>query len=149
MAVTIARWHGASSSFSWINCGNPRPIRIAGSGGLESLGAHGAPLGTSGAHAFTVDRIRLEPGERLILASDGVIDRPTSSGEAFGTAGVGRAARSVESTSASSTVNAIEAAVVSASPARLEDDAALVVLAPIDVERVQAESEPARDTSPG
>ena len=25
VAVTIARWHGASSTLSWISCGNPRP----------------------------------------------------------------------------------------------------------------------------
>ncbi len=132
VAVTIARWHGASSTFSWISCGNPRPMRIDAAGGLEVLGSQSPPLGTPEAHAFTVERIRLSPGERIVLASDGILDRPTGRGTPFGTDGIRQAAAGVAPTSASGTVKAIEDAVLPASSEPLEDDATLIVLAPID-----------------
>ena len=132
VAVTIARWHGASSTLTWISCGTPRPMRIDPNGGLEVLGGQSPPLGTPEAHAFTVEQIRLLPGDRLVLASDGVTGRPTSGGTPLGTGGVRRAAADVASTSAAGTVKAIEDAVLNASSEPLEDDATLIVLAPVD-----------------
>jgi len=49
-----------------------------------------------------------------------------------GTGGVRRAAADVAPTSAAGTVKAIEDAVWNASSAPLEDDATLIVLAPVD-----------------
>jgi sigma-B regulation protein RsbU (phosphoserine phosphatase) len=132
VAVTIARWHGASSNLSWISCGNPRPLRIHAAGGLEILGGQSPPLGTPGSRAFTVEQIRLFPGERVVLASDGVTGRPTSDGTPLGPEGIRRAAADVAPTSAASTVKAIEDAVLHASAKPLEDDATMIVLAPGD-----------------
>jgi serine phosphatase RsbU (regulator of sigma subunit) len=130
VAVTIARWHGASSSLTWISCGTPRPMRIDAAGGLEVLGGQSPPLGTPEAHAFTVEQIRVLPGERIVLASDGVIGRRTRDSTPLGTDGVRQAALSVAPTSAAETVKAIEDAVLHASSEPLEDDATLIVLAP-------------------
>jgi serine phosphatase RsbU (regulator of sigma subunit) len=130
VAVTIARWHGASSSLAWISCGNPRPMRIDATGGLEVLGGQSPPLGTPEAHAFAVEQIRVLPGERIVLASDGVIGRRTRDSTPLGTDGVRQAALSVAPTSAAETVKAIEDAVLHASSEPLEDDATLIVLAP-------------------
>ena len=132
VAVTIARWHGASSTLTWISCGNPRPMRIDPAGRLEVLGSQSPPLGTPEAHAFTVERTRLAPGQRIILASDGILERPIGPDTHFGTEGIRRAALDIAPTSASGTVKAIEDAVLSASPEPLEDDATLIVLAPVD-----------------
>jgi serine phosphatase RsbU (regulator of sigma subunit) len=132
VAVTIARWHGASSSLTWISCGNPRPMRIDAGGGLEILGRQSPPLGTSAEHTFTVEELRLHPGDRVVLASDGVTGRPTSDGTPLGPEGIRHAAADVAPTSAASTVKAIEDAVLHASAEPLEDDATLIVLAPVD-----------------
>jgi serine phosphatase RsbU (regulator of sigma subunit) len=132
VAVTIARWHGASSNFTWISCGNPRPMRIDTTGGLKILGSQSTPLGTPEAHTFTVEQVRVLPGERIVLASDGVTGRPTHDGTPLGTDGVRQAAANVAPTSAAETVKAIEDAVLHASSAPLEDDATLIVLAPVD-----------------
>jgi serine phosphatase RsbU (regulator of sigma subunit) len=75
VAVTIARWHGASSNLTWISRGNPRPMRIDAAGALEVLGSQSPPLGTPEAHTFTVEQIRVLPGERIVLASGGVTGR--------------------------------------------------------------------------
>jgi serine phosphatase RsbU (regulator of sigma subunit) len=132
VAVTIARWHGASSTLSWISCGNPHPMRIDSAGRLEALGSQSPPLGTPQAHAFTVERTRLSPGERIILASDGILERPTGHDTHFGTDGIRQAVLDVAPTSAAGTVKTIEDAVLSANPQPLEDDATLIVLAPSD-----------------
>jgi serine phosphatase RsbU (regulator of sigma subunit) len=99
---------------------------------LELEGTEHPALGL-GEHArrFTIDRRRLEPGERLLLISDGVLDRRTSAGESFGMAGV-RAALAGTHDAAASTVRALEDAITAASSDPLEDDATIVVFAPTD-----------------
>jgi serine phosphatase RsbU (regulator of sigma subunit) len=88
-----------------------------------------------GEHArrFTIDRRRLEPGELLLLISDGVLDRRTSAGGSFGIAGV-RAAVAGTHSAAASTVRALEDAITAASSDPLEDDATIVVFAPTDLQ---------------
>jgi serine phosphatase RsbU (regulator of sigma subunit) len=107
-------------------------MRIDHAGRLDVLGSQSPPLGTPQTHAFTVERTRLSPGERIVLASDGILERPTGQGTQFGANGIRQAVRDVAPISASGTVKAIEDAVLSATPQPLEDDATLIVLAPID-----------------
>jgi serine phosphatase RsbU (regulator of sigma subunit) len=132
VAVTIARWHGAASTFTWITCGTPRPLHIDATGRLEVLGAESPPLGTPGPHPLGVGRLRLVPGDRIVLASDGILDRASGEGGRFGPEGIRRAAASSPAASASGTVKAIEDAVLAAGPDPLDDDATLIVLAPAD-----------------
>jgi serine phosphatase RsbU (regulator of sigma subunit) len=85
------------------------------------------------ARRFTIQRRRLEPGERLLLISDGVLDRRTSAGESFGMAGV-RAALAGTHGAAASTVRALKDAITAASSDPLQDDATIVVFAPTDTQ---------------
>lgn len=82
---------------------------------LELEGTEHPALGL-GEHArrFTIEHRRLEPGERLLLISDGVLDRRTSAGESFGMAGVGAALAGTHG-AAASTVRALEDAITAAS----------------------------------
>jgi serine phosphatase RsbU (regulator of sigma subunit) len=132
VAVTIGRWHGASSTFSWITCGTPRPLRVDAAGRLEVLGERSPPLGTPEAHPLAPARVRIGPGDRIVLASDGITDRATGDGGRFGTEGIRLAAATAAPSSASGTVKAIEDAVLAAGPEPLDDDATLIVLAPVD-----------------
>lgn len=131
VAVTIARWHGASSTFSWINCATPRPMLIDTGGALRTLGESSAPLGTPAPQRFEVERLRLLPGERIVLASDGVIARATQTRGELGADGIRSAAAGAPPSSAASTLKAIEDAVLGATDHPLDDDATLLVLAPI------------------
>jgi serine phosphatase RsbU (regulator of sigma subunit) len=77
----------------------------------------------------TVRERQLMPGERLLLLSDGVLERRARHGRPFAMAGV-RAAVARSGTGAAATVRAIEDAIASASADPLEDDATIVVFAP-------------------
>ena len=94
-------------------------MRIDAGGALEVLGGQSPRLGTPEAHAFTVEQVRVLPGERIVLASDGVTRPPhRTDGTVFGTDGVRRAAATVAPTSAAGTVKAIEDAVLLPAPRR-------------------------------
>jgi serine phosphatase RsbU (regulator of sigma subunit) len=130
--AVIARWHGPSSTFTWITCGHQGPLLIDGRGRLEELrGAHHDGLGLGGARRrFEIQRRRLGPGERLLLVSDGVLDRRTQGDGRFGLDGVRSALRAASGTSPAKTVRALEDAIMARSADRLEDDATIVVLEP-------------------
>jgi serine phosphatase RsbU (regulator of sigma subunit) len=130
--ATIARWHGPSSTFSSITCGHQQPLLITAVGELAELDATEHPALGLGepARRFTIDRRRLEPGERLLLISDGVLDRRTADGQPLGLDGVREALASAVDAAAASTVRALEDAITAASTDPLEDDATIVVFAP-------------------
>lgn len=130
--AVIARWHGPSSTFTWITCGHQGPLLIDDRGRLEELrGPHHDGLGLGGARRrFEIQRRRLGSGERLLLVSDGVLDRRTAGDERFGFEGIRSALRAASGASPAETVRALEEAVMARSEDRLEDDATIVVLAP-------------------
>jgi serine phosphatase RsbU (regulator of sigma subunit) len=128
--VIIAQWHGPSSVFRWINCAHNTPLVLSVQGELHELDGPAQPaLGVGAKPDVSIRERRLVPGERLLLLSDGVLERKTRHGRPFGMAGV-RAAVARSGTGAAATVRAIEDAIVSASVDPLEDDATVVVFAP-------------------
>jgi len=128
--VILAQWHGPSSVFRWINCAHNAPVVLSAQGELHELDGPGDPaLGIGAKPDVTVRERRLVPGERLLLLSDGVLERKTRHGRRFGISGV-RAAVARSGTGAAATVRAIEDAIISASVDPLEDDATVVVFAP-------------------
>lgn len=134
VTAILGRWHGPTASFSWINCGHPVPVIIAPDGNLRTLEApdHGALGGSDSGPHWPSRKVRLTAGERLILYSDGITERPTQAGTPFGLTGLRDAVGHARSASAAATVKAIEAAVTDASTSALEDDATLLVLAPTE-----------------
>lgn len=130
--VVLGRWHGPSSTFRSITCGYQPPLLITTEGELLELEAAAHPSLGVGAPArrFTVDRRHLEPGERLLLLSDGVLERRNQAGEPFGLEGVRTAIGQADAAAAASTVRALEDAITAASADPLEDDATVVVFAP-------------------
>jgi serine phosphatase RsbU (regulator of sigma subunit) len=134
VTAIICRWHGPSSSFSWINCGHPAPVIITHEGRLEELGPTAGALGGPGGEpVLQVNRRRVTAGERLILYSDGVTERQTLDGRPFGLEGISGAVGRASSASAPATLRAIEDAVADAAPGSLDDDATLLVLVPTAV----------------
>ena len=132
VSAVIGRWHGPASTFIWINRGHPAPLVVRADGSAERLGPPDTPqLGTEKGPVPEPARRQLFPGERLILFSDGVSERETRSGRAFGHDGIAAAAASASAISVAGTVKAIEEAIIAASDEPLSDDTAIIVLAPI------------------
>jgi serine phosphatase RsbU (regulator of sigma subunit) len=129
--VILGRWHGPSSTWSSITCGSQPPLLITARTELIELDfTEHAALGLgAAARRFTIDRRRLNPGERLLLVSDGVLGRCTYAGEPFGLDGVRSAIANAVDAAAASTVRALEDALTAASADPLEDDATIVVFA--------------------
>jgi serine phosphatase RsbU (regulator of sigma subunit) len=131
VTALIARWHAATATFSWVNCGHPPAYRVDTDGGLRELeGPRHPALGTGdGPPRFEVSQCHLQPGERLILVTDGIIGRHTEDGGTFGVDGLRRALERTESRTAAATAMAIQDAVTDCWSEPLEDDATVVVLA--------------------
>jgi serine phosphatase RsbU (regulator of sigma subunit) len=134
--VVLGRWHGPSSMFSSITCGHQPPLLITEQDELIELDYTEHPALGLGEppRRFIIDRRRLEPGERLLLLSDGVLERRRYDGEPFGLDGVRQAIADALDAAAASTVRALEDAITAASADPLQDDATIVVFAPTSPE---------------
>ncbi len=143
VTAILGRWHGPTSTFSWINCGHPPPALISTDDELRTLdGPDAGALGAADSpRGWAATSIRVSAGERLVLYADGVTDRQTLPGDRFGLAGIRDAIHGARSSSAAATVKAIEERLLAASTEPLQDDATLLVLVPTE----SAQPTPRRD----
>ena len=77
----------ASGRLRWLSCGHPQPIIVRGGATLPALDvAAGVPigLGTLGPVAGTPSEVALEPGDGVLLYTDGVTEARDPDGNLFG-----------------------------------------------------------------
>jgi serine phosphatase RsbU (regulator of sigma subunit) len=131
VTAIVARWHPVRSALTWVNCGHPAPYVVSVDGTVEELGGPEHPaLGAAGrTPRFTPAERQLRPGERLILLTDGILDRQTYGGGTFGVDGLKRAIAAAEGATAPATAMAILQAVTACWSEPLEDDGTAVVFA--------------------
>ena len=131
VTAILARWHAVTSTLTWANCGHPPAYLVDRDGNLSELGGpEHPPLGADvKSPKFNTTKRQLQPGERLILVTDGIIDRQIDGGGTFGVEGIEQALERSESTTAASTAMAIQRAVTECWSEPLEDDATVVVMA--------------------
>src|SRR5271163_3806371 len=80
----IAEYHVAARRMTYVNAGHNPPILRRADGSLEKLEEGGLPLGIEPTAAFGAGAIQLEPGDALILYTDGVVEAFNAAGEDFG-----------------------------------------------------------------
>lgn len=80
----IAEYDVATRRMTYVNAGHNPPILRRTNGTLEKLEAGGLPLGIEPTAAFDSAVIQLEPGDALILYTDGVVEAFNEAGEEFG-----------------------------------------------------------------
>ena len=131
VSALVARWRAATSTFTWVNCGHAPPYLVARDGTLDELEAAEYPALGSGPDSvdYAPTQRQLRPEERLILVTDGILDRKVEGGGTFGVDGIRRAVASAESPTAAATAMAILQAVTDCWREPLEDDGTAVVLA--------------------
>jgi serine phosphatase RsbU (regulator of sigma subunit) len=67
----------------YINCGHIHPLLCSPSG-VQHLRASNLPVGLIGEATFRSDSVRIEPGSRVLLVTDGVTEAENMAGEFFG-----------------------------------------------------------------
>ena len=72
-------------SYTYVNCGHPRPLLFHANGSIESLSVAGVALGIFDHAAFRASEICLEPGDVLLLYTDGVVEIQDRAGKAYTT----------------------------------------------------------------
>lgn len=71
-----------------VQAGHPHPVILRANRRVEVIGAGGLPIGLIADAEYETIKARLEPGDRLILLSDGVTECPSPSGEELGQDGL-------------------------------------------------------------
>jgi sigma-B regulation protein RsbU (phosphoserine phosphatase) len=64
--------------------GHPAPILRRADGVLEVLNLHGPVIGAGDDRPFQQDEKQLQPGDKIVLYTDGVLDHSNLTGEFFG-----------------------------------------------------------------
>jgi hypothetical protein len=131
LTALFAIWHAGSRTLTAINCGHPRPLLVESGGRTvtELVEAGTYPLGV-----FERDRTfqrvehRIEPGQRVLLYSDGVAEHRSDAGDLFGTEGIARTLTACGTATAAGTVRALQDAVLSFSRRPLRDDATILLV---------------------
>lgn len=67
-----------------MNCGHVTPLLLRASGGLETLDPTATMLGAFRRWTCTEQQVSLDPGDTLVVYSDGVTEAEAPSGEEFG-----------------------------------------------------------------
>ena len=128
--AAVAHWHPSSRRLTAFACGHAPLILIRSSGQVEHLaGESDTRLGGRARPRPAEAATTMASGDRLILVSDGVIDRSLDKGGRLGLDGIADAARLPDTDGAAATVRSVHDAVLSASDADLDDDAAVICLA--------------------
>ena len=126
----LGRLDSGTGQLSWVNAGHPPALWVRRSRVIGELtGAPTRPIGFGGA-APAVHTVQLEPGDRLLFFTDGVVEERLDDGEQFGEA---RLRELIERTtdqelSAPETVRRLSHALMAARTGRTSDDASLLLV---------------------
>ncbi|HZH30257.1 MAG TPA: PP2C family protein-serine/threonine phosphatase, partial [Pyrinomonadaceae bacterium] len=73
-----------TGALSFLNAGHNPPLIAHAGGSMEQLAAGGIPLGIIGDAVYREGRTQLQPGDALVIYSDGVSETQNASGEEYG-----------------------------------------------------------------
>ncbi len=109
------------------NAGHCSPLIARADGRIEQIGSTGPVVGMLRNAQWSSVQIRIDPGDTLLLYSDGLVEAPSPDGEEFGIAGIERTLN-VGRASARHIAEQILAAVDRHTGGVREDDLTLVVI---------------------
>jgi serine phosphatase RsbU (regulator of sigma subunit) len=119
-----------TGELTWLNAGHPRPLLVRDGSFVGELRCEASwPLGLGGV-VREIATQRLQPGDRVLFFTDGVIEAKSTDGEDFG---VPRLAdflvrASLDGLSQAETVRRLSASVLAHNGATLSDDASMLLL---------------------
>jgi phosphoserine phosphatase RsbU/P len=74
---------GRSGELCWSNAGHPKPFLVRANAELQPLESTGLPLGMLDPAVYEVKKIQLQPGDKIVLFSDGLSEAENAAGEYF------------------------------------------------------------------
>jgi sigma-B regulation protein RsbU (phosphoserine phosphatase) len=125
----FAELNGVTGSLEYVNAGHNAPILSRASGGVERLEAGGLPLGIDLATRYTGGRLVLEPGDLLVVFTDGMVEAVNRAGDEYGEERLLRKVRASAGASSNAILKSLVADVEAfAGQARQHDDITCLVL---------------------
>jgi phosphoserine phosphatase RsbU/P len=86
--MVFAEINCRTGSLHLVQAGHPHPMLLRADGRVERLGDGGFPVGLVPDARFDQVHITIQPGDRLVLISDGFTECPLPDGQDFGEAGL-------------------------------------------------------------
>jgi serine phosphatase RsbU (regulator of sigma subunit) len=128
-SLFLANLDPVSGALHYTSAGHPPAFLLRANGELESLRDGGLLLGAIEDAKYARGSIQLNPGDMLLVYSDGIIESRNQSGEEFSYARLESQLRSAKTESADAVLFSVLGAVQDFAAARpLEDDMSLVVV---------------------
>ncbi|HEV7701381.1 MAG TPA: SpoIIE family protein phosphatase [Pyrinomonadaceae bacterium] len=129
VTLFIAELDPATSEMKFINAGHNPPVVGRADGTIEQLESGGLPLGLMGYAEYETGSIKLEPGDAVVIYSDGVSEANNLSEDEFGMDRLKDVIRSNVTRSASAMRDKIESALSDfTGTAPANDDITLVIV---------------------
>ena len=123
-----ARWDPQNRSLEMSNAGQPRPL-LYRQGRVEALNISGIPLGLLEVSSYESYPLTLEPGDAVVLLSDGITEAESSSRKQFGEHGLTDLVKKHGDGSAADLLSGIFEGVESfTGSSKLDDDRTVVVV---------------------
>jgi serine phosphatase RsbU (regulator of sigma subunit) len=111
-----------------VNAGHPLPLRVR-DGRVEPVRLDAdLPLGLDSTTVYQVQQLTLEPGDRLVLLSDGVLEAAPAGGPAFGAARLDALLRSSRELAPHDVTRLVVREVIAHRAGDLADDVTVVCL---------------------
>ncbi|HEX4003979.1 MAG TPA: SpoIIE family protein phosphatase [Candidatus Acidoferrales bacterium] len=89
-ATLVCGRAGRSGEIELASAGHA-PALVISSNGVKELGSTGLPLGLFATGGYTIHRLRLEPGDSVLLFTDGISEANDGSGREYGVHGISAA----------------------------------------------------------
>jgi serine phosphatase RsbU (regulator of sigma subunit) len=127
----LAELHLDTGELVMLNAGHPPPLLVCRNGGSRSVPCSPAlPVGFGGEETPPLTTVQLEPGDRLLLFTDGVVENRTPDGEPFGEARLREAFRRecAADRTASETVRQLARTFLAEHEGKTRDDATWVLV---------------------
>src|SRR4051794_29962753 len=131
VTALVAQMDVATGRLAWLSAGHPHPLVVRDDRRARALDAPPAtPLGVPAAEAPVIARASLEPGDMLLLYTDGLTEARTGEDERLGVEGLRRFVEreAAGAQVAPETLRRLRHAIVATQGGRLDDDATAVLV---------------------
>jgi phosphoserine phosphatase RsbU/P len=129
VTLFYALYDSATRVLTYTNAGHNPPLVLRRAGSYERLAIGGTVTGIFDEGTFEEGRVTLEPGDRLVLYTDGITEARSAGGDEFEDEGLLRTLERCRRLDAQSMVDAVFTDVGTFAGGRLQDDATAVVAA--------------------